>query len=131
MVYSTCTMNLTIDEFVRQFEFESDNLSYVNDIGLVESYGIGVRGKILYDGEKVPVLGAVVLDPTTGDPVTDDKNSFTLYIDGLINNNTSEEIFQDEEAYTVMEELYTQVHGDSDMYQKREDVDIDPLADNL
>lgn len=117
--------DISISEFVDKYRFEPDNCGYVGDIGMGNDYGIAVRGKLDYNGEKLSVLGAVVLDTSTGEPKIDDENtSFTCYGGSLDNSDETVYILEGEDAVEAMEKIYQQAHGDSDMYSKRSNVDI-------
>jgi hypothetical protein len=117
--------NITVSDFVWDYEYDPDNLNYVNDIGNVKDYGIGVRGKLKYEGEKISVLGAVVLDPGSGEPkLNDKKTKFTAYTDGLTNSDEAVDILKGGDAVKAMEKLYRQAYGNTDMYSKRYSVYI-------
>lgn len=117
--------DISVNDFVRNYRFEPDHCGYVGDIGTVKDYGIAVRGKLEYNGEKISVLGAVVLDPGSGEPkVDDEKTVFTAYSGGLVNYDETVDVLKGENAVKAMEKIYQQSHGNSDMYSKRINVDI-------
>lgn len=121
--------NISVNEFVSNFDFNPDNLEYVEDIGTEEDYGIAVRGKISYQDRRISVLGAVVLEPTTGEPkVSDHKTCFTAYVNGITEGDEAEKILEESRAVRAMENLYKEARKDGDMFSRRSEVDIDPIA---
>lgn len=117
--------NITVSDFVWNFDYDPDNLNYVGDIGTVKDYGIAVRGKLKYEGEEISVHGAVVLDPGSGEPkLNDKKTNFIAYTDGITNSDETVDILKGGDAVKAMEKIYRQVYGNTDMYSKRYSVDI-------
>lgn len=121
-------IDLTVGEFVQRYKVDEDGVEYVFDIGAdSEEYGLKVSGDLHYQGEKFSVVGSVVLDPKTGDSRKfDEKNEFVAYTIGTHNEKIP--LFQGDEAYTVMERLYQNQIGTTDIYQPESNLDGNKIA---
>jgi hypothetical protein len=118
--------NIAVSNFINAFEFRSENLEYVHDIGMRKDYGVAVRGKLDYNGDKISVIGSVVLDKKTGKP--NYSHEETAFVVSFVGKKESKKIFTDKDAVNAMNKLYTKVNNDGNMFKKRSNVDIDFLA---
>ena len=113
------------NELLSQIVIDKE-IEHVRDIGIDKKYGIGLSGSILHEGEEVRVLGSVVLEPDTGEPVLEDEGTaIHSYPDGLVEDAVV--LLEAGEAVEAVEELCRH-NGLSDPFKKEENVDIEPDA---
>ena len=74
---------VTESELINNIDLEK--VEYVADIGLDKKYGLSFSGTVTIDGEKVRILGNVVLLEESGTPLKEDNTSFVAYPDGMTN----------------------------------------------
>ena len=122
---------ITVNEFVKNFEYDPATLEYVGDIvsknKKTKASGIKVRDKLKYNKEIISVTGSVVLDESSGEPIIKDERTCFTASKKADNNINQIHLLTGEDAVNAMERIYERVRSDI-MYSKREDVKIDNLA---
>lgn len=81
-------------------------VEYVLHIDKEDMYGIYVEGQVQYNGSDTIVLGSVMLDEDSGDPVTGSGTSFHTYPNGISEEKI--EVVSGQDAISAMETICKQ-----------------------
>jgi hypothetical protein len=107
---------LTVESVKEQLDVE--DIFYATDIGSNAHYGIGVKGTIDVAGERVRVLGSLVLDETSGNPVTGhDENAIVAYPDGTLSGGMT--LLGTDEAVCTVMDYFSRTHNSSSAFLPR------------
>lgn len=87
-------------------EMTVEEIEYVLHIDKEDMYGLYVEGKVRYDGSYIMVLGSVMLDEESGEPVTGSGTSFHTYPSGISEEKI--EVVSGQSAISAMEEICQQ-----------------------
>lgn len=118
------TLPNTAEEVLTQID--DVETEFVNDIGVEKYYGVGLRATLYTDaGDKVNVLGSLVLDPETGSQADHTDPQIFAYPEGMLEGEKT--LVSGEDAVEVFEEVFEHASFNS-LFQARSDVEIDPSA---
>lgn len=103
-----------------------NDVEYVADIGSEKRYGLGVSGDLNIDEETVRVLGSVVLNEESGEPVLGKGTSFHAYPNGLAQDSL--QLLTSQEAVNAIAHIYKNTKSDSTPFKPKYQVNIRPNA---
>lgn len=95
-----------------RFDRGKDGISYENDIGLQEDFGLSVSAELNYKGENVVVLGSVVIEDD--EPVSEEA-SFYAYPDGMAEDAVL--LLEGEDAIKAAVILYDMRRSDEEPFK--------------
>lgn len=100
------------------------DLTYADDIGSEEKYGLNLSASLLCEDGEIPIIGSIVMDPETGEPQMDADTQFVRYPNGLTGNER-DVVLRDQEAIILMERIYKEYTKKDDAWEPRDESQIE------
>lgn len=107
-------------ELISEMTFQE--VEYVLHIGIEDMYGLYAEGLVQSDESDVTVLGSVMLDEKSGDPIKESGTSFHAYPNGISKEKI--EVVSGQSAISAMKNICGRKNID-DPFIPRSESDVD------